>query len=324
MIPTHLICGPLGIGKTTAIIDYLRRHAADEFTAVLVNDFGPVGLDAAIMESDLGQAAKEHTSIRMLPGGCVCCTAAAGLLAAMDQLAAMPRLDRLIIEPSGLAMVGDMVDLIRDLAGKYPLQLRPVIAMIEPRLLDRVGFHKAPYYTRMVEAADVLVANRCDLASPAQIQAFDQWAAALLPRKLRIVKTHQGRLSDDLLAMQYDHPHVHETHSPAGHAAAEQTGGASWPADLCFQSDALLDLLGRWAHAGFVGNEILRLKSLLRTDEGWKLLEIAQGQVHQRATDYRRDNRIDWIMSGPVLDEVVRRQFEQCLKSPHQISRRSH
>jgi G3E family GTPase len=313
VIPTHLICGPLGIGKTTAIIDYLRRHAADQFTAVLVNDFGPVGLDAAIMEADLGSAAKDNMSIHMLPGGCVCCTAAAGLIGAIEQLSAMPRLDRIIIEPSGLALVGGMIDLVLDLADKHSLELRPVIALVEPRLLDRPGFHAAPYYVRVVEAADILVANRCDLASPAQIAAFDKWAADLFPPKLRILKTQQGHIPDEVFDLRYDHqPQRHSPHTTA-HSAPEQAGGTSWPADVCFSNDAILDLLGEWSRIGFVGNDVLRIKSLLRTNDGWKLFEIARGQVYHRSTDYRRDNRIDWITSGPVLDEVIREQFERCL-----------
>ena len=312
MIPTHLICGPLGIGKTTAIIDYLRRHAADQFTAVLVNDFGPVGLDAAIMESDIGLAARDRTSIHMLPGGCVCCTAAAGLIGAMEQLSSLPRLDRIIIEPSGLALVGGMIDLVLDLVDKYGLELRPVIALVEPRLLDRAGFYKAPYYVRVVEAADVLVANRCDLATPAQIAAFDQWAANLFPRKLRILKTQQGHIPDEVFELRYGRQPQRPSPLPAGHSPAEQAGGTSWPADVCFRADAILDLLGEWSRSGFAGNDVLRLKSLLHTDDGWKLFEIAQDQVHHRSTDYRRDNRIDCLTSGPVLDEVIRQQFERC------------
>jgi G3E family GTPase len=119
--PVNLVCGPLGIGKTTAIIQYLKRHAREQFTAVLVNDFGPVGLDAAIMEGDLAADAKGRTAIKMLPGGCVCCTSAAGLVGAMEQLRAAPRLDRIIIEPSGLAMVGDIVDIVASVAQRFGL-----------------------------------------------------------------------------------------------------------------------------------------------------------------------------------------------------------
>src|SRR5690606_14091856 len=100
-LPVHLICGPLGVGKTTAILDRLQRTRGSEFTAVLVNDFGPVGLDGPIIESALGAEAK--VDVKMVPGGCVCCTAAAYLTQALAEVARRPGLDRLLIEPSGLA-----------------------------------------------------------------------------------------------------------------------------------------------------------------------------------------------------------------------------
>jgi len=308
-IPTHLICGPLGVGKTTAIIDYLRRHAATEFTAVMVNDFGPVGLDAAIVDSDTGGRA----SVQMLPGGCVCCTAAAGFVGALEEMAQRPEVTRLLIEPSGMAMVGDMVDLLRSISAKYRLDLRPVVVLVEPRLLERAAFHKAPYYTRMVEAADVLVANRSDLATLEQRQAFEQWAAALQPPKLRVIQTEQGKLPDEIFELRYQ-PQAHFSPATRGHQLTDHwAGGTLWPCEVRFSYERTLDRLGEWARTGLLGRQVLRFKGLMHTDEGWRLLEIAQAAVHQRPTDYRRDNRADWICTGaPILDEAIRAELEAC------------
>jgi G3E family GTPase len=314
-VPVNLVCGPLGIGKTTAIIQYLRRTSASQFTAVLVNDFGPVGLDAAIMEGDLQSDVKGNTAIKMLPGGCVCCTSAAGFLASMGQLQQLPRLDRIIIEPSGLAMVGDMVDVVASVAKQYHLELRPVITLVEPRLLDRAGFTQAPYYIRMVEAADVLVANRCDLATPEQIARFEQWSAGLYPSKLRVILTRNGEIADEVFDLRHDTERVR---TAAGaklpHDADQHAGGCTFGSEVVFQTDAIERLLQEFAMKGFAGNEVLRLKAILHTQEGWRLYEIARGQSHIRPTDYRRDSRIDWITEGiPLLDEAVKARFEACL-----------
>ena len=313
-IPVHLVCGPLGIGKTTAIIHYLRRHAAAEFTAVLVNDFGPVGLDAATMEGALPAAAQEHTSIKMLPGGCVCCTSAAGFMGAMEQLRTMPRLDRIIIEPSGLALVGDMVDLVESVQAEYGLELRPVITLVEPRLLDRAGFLKAPYYVRLVEAADVLVANRCDLASPDQLRRFEQWAAELYPPKERVVMTQQGELPDDVFTLRRERSRpAGQSHPRTNHVADQHAGGCVFEAKTVFETDRVEKVLRELAMNDVAGNEVLRLKAILHTQEGWKLYEIARGESYCRPTDYRRDSRVDWITHGvPILDEVVSGRFQAC------------
>lgn len=312
--PVHLICGPLGIGKTTAIIRYLRRHAGQQFVAVLVNDFGPVGLDAAIMEGDIPQAARENTSLKMLPGGCVCCTSAASLMGAFEQLATLPRVDRIIIEPSGLALVGDMVDVVASVAQKFGLQLRPVITLIEPRLLDRPGFLQAPYYVRMVEAADILVANRCDLARPDQIERLDTWAAGLYPPKLRVLKTTHGEIPDDVFDLEAPPSRVLSApQKGTGHTTDQFSGGCTFPPETVFDTDQVEQLLQQLAMKGIAGNEVLRLKAILHTDEGWKLYEIARGDNHCRPTDYRRDNRVDWITQGiPILDEAVKALLDRC------------
>lgn len=316
-IPVNLVCGPLGIGKTTAIIDYLKRNASKQFCAVLVNDFGPVGLDAAIMEGDLGKTVSDRTAIKMLPGGCVCCTSAAGVLEALEELQSQPRLDRIIIEPSGLAMVGDMVDLVASVAAKFCLEIRPVITIIEPRLLDREAFTRAPYFVRMVEAADVLVANRCDLASTEQLSRFEGWTQTLYPPKLRVIKTTHGRLPDEVF--EDGEARALEVGSGNGgkstHAADQYAGGCVFDAGIVFDAEQIEQTLQELAMRGFVGNEILRLKAILRTTDGWRLYEIARGDNHCRPTDYRRDNRIDWITQGiPLLDTAVKGLFEKSIR----------
>jgi G3E family GTPase len=179
----HLITGPLGVGKTTAIIDYLKRHAATQFVAVLVNDFGPVGLDAAIIESDTStDSGAPKPRIMMVPGGCICCSAAAGLLEGFQELSKLSRKpDRVIVEPSGIALVGDTVDLLRSFSEQFNVELRPVVTMIDPKLLNRPAFTRLPYFIRMIESADVLVANRCDLSPRQDIERFEKWAAELYP-----------------------------------------------------------------------------------------------------------------------------------------------
>ena len=314
-VPVNLICGPLGIGKTTTILRYLQRSGSAQFTAVLVNDFGPVGLDAAIIEGDLAHALRANTSIKMLPGGCVCCTSAASFISSIHQLRTLPRLDRIIIEPSGLALVGDMVDVVSSVADKYNLEVLPVITLVEPRLLDRAGFLLAPYYIRMVEAADVLVANRCDLASAAQIARFDEWSAALFPPKLRIYKTTQGELPQEAFDLTFAGPRY--SSAPAAirepHTRGQHAGGCVFEANKEFDPDAVDTLLRGFALKGIVGNEVLRLKAILHTSDGWKLYEIAGTESYCRPTDYRRDSRIDWITQGvPLLDEAIKEMFSAC------------
>ncbi len=334
-VPCHLITGPLGVGKTTAVLQYLRRHAGRQFIAVLVNDFGPVGLDGQIMNAELGPEAGKQTKVMMVPGGCICCSAVGGLIGGFEELSKLQKIDRIIVEPSGLAVIGEMIDLLMQLQAQHGFDLRPVITLLDPKDLSRPGFTRAPYYVRLFEAADILVANRTDLAGPQRTQEFQEWAMSLYPPKLRIVLTEQGRLDDEifqltrprqkgadvpasleqLASQNVEFLPMAKAGSPAvvprpklSHTGHDHAGGLQWPAERRFAFSALLKLLNELAAAGLDGVPLARLKALLHTDRGWKLLEIARGAVHERPTDYRRDNRMDWISEGAPLDA---RRFEQ-------------
>jgi G3E family GTPase len=335
LIPCHLINGPLGVGKTTAIIDYLRRTADRQFVAVVVNDFGPVGLDGAIIEGDV-----EKPTVMTIPGGCLCCSAAGGFVAAFREIAKQPKVTRIIVEPSGMALVGETVDLLNSLAEEFGLELRPIITLLDPKSLERPGFTRAPYHVRMIEAADILVANRCDLATPEQVERFKQWASELYPPKLRVITTDHGKLPDE--AFELTRPpelapatsfgftivQEHQRASAMGktlepslvkpahihHPRDAHTAGLTWPAERRFRAAALEELLRHWAREGFNQTPLARLKGIVHTDEGWKLVEIACGEYHDRPTDYRRDNRIDWITeSGTTDDAAVQQELEKHL-----------
>jgi len=325
-IPCHLLTGPLGVGKTTAVIDYLKRHAGRQFVAYLVNDFGPAGLDAAIVEGTVGQQVKDGMKVMMVPGGCICCTAAPEMISTMQKIAASPEVDRVIIEPSGLALAGDMVDLLHRLADSCNLDVRPVITLIDPKAIDKPFFQKMPYFIRMVEAANVLVANRCDLAKPEMIARFHEWSAGLYPPKLRIIVTDHGKLPDEVFELRQDvtcntncgheHGEGHDHHSHHIGVDPKRAGGLIWEPRVSFASQPLEDAIRRIAVEGLDGIRIARLKGIFRTDYGWKLLEIACGEVFSRNTDYRLDNRLDWITEEGSISADQFREHLWALAQP--------
>ena len=78
-IPVTIISGFLGVGKTTAILDLLHGHPKNERWAVLVNEFGEVGIDGAAL-------AGEGYFVKEVPGGCICCTAQTQMQVALTRL----------------------------------------------------------------------------------------------------------------------------------------------------------------------------------------------------------------------------------------------
>ena len=80
-VPTNVITGFLGVGKTTAILHLLANKPADERWAVLVNEFGEIGVDGALMEQQ-----DEGVFISEVPGGCMCCTSGLPMQIALNML----------------------------------------------------------------------------------------------------------------------------------------------------------------------------------------------------------------------------------------------
>jgi G3E family GTPase len=296
MTTVHVIGGFLGAGKTTTLLGLLASRPADERVAVIVNDFGEAAIDDAIV----GAAGGDGIRVAEIRGACVCCTAPENFGAAMSKLLDEVRPQRIFVEPTGLARPADLVDTLRRGPWARRIRIGPTIIVLDPGVLGE-GAH--PLIREQLEAADVLVANRVDLASEAALQRFDALVAGLWPAPARVVKTSFGALPSDVLDVAaakagdhaHDHDHDHDDRH-CGHASTDGFASESriWPADTVFSRDRLGDALARLV----VGGAIARIKGLFRTDEGTFLVEVAGGRVHERASAWRRDSRVDVIATA--------------------------
>lgn len=302
-VPCHLIAGPLGAGKTTAIADYIKRHAHHQRVAVLVNDIGPFTLDAVAL------ADAPDTRVLTVPGGCICCTLVGTLANDIAKLLAAGDIDRLIIEPSGLAAAPLVVDLLRSSAEKLNIDIRPVIVLLSAARFNEEAFRLMPYFQVFADAADVLVINRCDAVTAERVEYITAWARRLDPPKLRIIATQFGKLPDDVFeltaaaAMTPAAPYALSPQALPGHDA--HPGMLTLPAARVFDADALRARLQHLAAAGVAGSPVLRLKAIFHTTAGWQSLQIADGLVSIGKTSYRRDNRVEWITGGAVVEETA-------------------
>ena len=173
-IPTNLILGFLGVGKTTAILHLLRQRPEGEVWAVLVNEFGEVGIDGALLET-------EGAFVREVPGGCMCCVAGLPMQIGLNQLIHKAKPDRLLIEPTGLGHPSQIIETLTSEHYRDVLALGPVLCLVDPRRLEDPRVRENVQFRDQVAASDILIANKTDVCSDAQIAAFDEWAAGLEP-----------------------------------------------------------------------------------------------------------------------------------------------
>ena len=355
LIPINLISGPLGVGKTTTINHLLSLRPAHEKWAVLVNEYGLVGLDAALMAPD---SAKGHpgVEIREVAGGCICCSA--GVMFDMSLVLLLQRRpDRLLIEPTGLAALSGILDTMDRPGIREAVDIQSVICILDPRRL-REDLEREEVADQ-IEAADILLASRPDLASPKQLEMFDGWARALFPPKRFVGQVEQGRVDLALLELvkgrteaapraghkhgtdhhEHSHEHSHEHHDDAdGAGSAEEvkedlTCDASRPfiershlsttastvGWICWH-DLVFDAkrIYRWLHELSEMPASRRVKAVFRTNEGWWSFNFAHSAQEVCPSSYRRDSRLEVIFEGAQCPdpETLGQSLRACVRTP--------
>lgn len=305
MIPTTLITGFLGSGKTTAILDAFQHRPPGERWAVLVNEFGRIGIDGEVLDDG-------GLSVREIAGGCVCCTATIALRAGIVRILREIRPDRLIIEPSGLAHPAVLIDLLRSPGIREVALPRAVITLVDPRRLGDPRLAENPTFADQLQIADILIANFDDVASVAELDRFRAIANAAWPPKLVIATTHHGHLDPAWLDRDPS-PAERATHGPT-HDTSAASSGFTWPPGDVFddlQLESALHAMVRPCAAFPAG--ILRLKGIFHTRRGWRHVDATSDTVRWRPIGHRRDSRVDII--APVDPMPAFEQAEAALSA---------
>lgn len=160
-----LIGGFLGSGKTTTVLKFIDRLAADKKKAALIiNEVGEVGIDDAALEA-AGISSKELTA------GCICCTLVINLRETVTEIARVRNPDILIIEMPGLALPSHVRDELLEM--NVMMSLAPVVTLIDASRFT-VGLSHVPNFTEhQLNEAEIIVINKTDLVDEAKIRSIE-------------------------------------------------------------------------------------------------------------------------------------------------------
>jgi cobalamin biosynthesis protein CobW len=283
-IPTTIVTGFLGAGKTT-LVRHILGHAAGRRIAIIVNEFGALGIDGEVLR-DCGIEGCEDAIIE-LSNGCLCCTVADDFLPTMRALLARdPPPEHILIETSGLALpkpllkafnwpgirsrvtvdgVVTVVDAPAVAAGRFA---DDPVAVARQRAADPMLDHDNPLaevFEDQLRAADLVLLNKSDLLDEAAMRGVRARVAASLPRAVKIVAAREGRMDvavllglaaaaeDDLAARPSCHDAVDGAH--------EHDDFESFVVDVP-ETEALDPLLDR-LRTVTATHDILRVKGFL-------------------------------------------------------------
>ncbi|ACJ30328.1 Cobalamin synthesis protein/P47K [Shewanella piezotolerans WP3] len=157
IIPTNVITGFLGVGKTSFIKTLLSQKPADEVWAVLVNEFGEVGIDAGLLGND-----NQQVEIKEVAGGCMCCAAGLPMQVAINQLIAKAKPDRLLIEPTGLGHPQEVLKVLTQAHYQQVLSMKSCITLVDARKLSDSRYTQHEIFNQQLQVADLVLASKAD------------------------------------------------------------------------------------------------------------------------------------------------------------------
>ncbi|MBL9056999.1 MAG: cobalamin biosynthesis protein CobW [Rhodobacteraceae bacterium] len=242
-IPVTVITGFLGAGKTT-LIRHLMQNPQGRRLAILVNEFGTVGVDGDILKS-CADANCPVENIVELANGCICCTVADDFIPTIEALMALPeRPDHILIETSGLALPKPLLKAFDWPAIRSRITVDGVVALADAEAVAAGRFapdpaavaaqraaddsldHETPLsevFEDQIACADIILLTKADLAGEAGLAAARAVIEAEVPRRLPILPMTDGSIdprvilglnaaAEDDLAARPSHHDGHDDH----------------------------------------------------------------------------------------------------------------
>ena len=344
-IPVRVLTGPLGCGKTTAIAALLAGKPPAENWVVLLNEFTDAGIDALTVAA----AARGAYDVRLVPGGCLCCTGEADFRRNLRELIDGVRPARILIEPSGIGHPTGIIEELLAHESVGQLQLEAVVTLVDPARLSMLLEGAASEELRAaVDIADVLVLSKADLASAEQQRLFQSFADSVYPPKIMTAHSVRGEIPAAVwqavpasresrmsaqsamahaAAQGHDHAEIGESDVIALEGGGErqeffalQRHGARWtfPRQRAFSRTRLLaalaSALDEWAPE--LGQPE-RIKGVVRVGEDeWVLVQRVGEELSVVPSAWRRDNRLEVLCAAGVRwhPEAWDALWQRCLQ----------
>ncbi len=189
-IAVNLITGFLGAGKTTTILSLLNTKPVGERWAVLVNEFGEVGIDAGLIAGQLPSIA-----LREVPGGCLCCAAGVPMRVALNQLIQQANPQRILIEPTGLGHPRELLAQLRRPEYQAVLTIEATITVVDARKIHDARYTDNSIFNQQLQIADYIVANKASTYDDAALEQLERYLVLLRGKTIpEIIAVDNGQL----------------------------------------------------------------------------------------------------------------------------------
>ena len=220
-----IISGFLGAGKTTLIKKLLKDAFQGEQVVLIENEFGEIGIDGGFLK-------EAGIQIREMNSGCICCSLVGDFGASLKEVISKYHPDRILIEPSGVGKLSDVIKAVQGVEEETGLVLNSYTTVVDAKKCKMYMRNFGEFFNNQVEYAGAIIMSRTDIVDEAKAQAslellreINSKAAIITTpieklegKKLLEVMEHPVSLADELLKEEQEHHHhAHDDECGCGH-----------------------------------------------------------------------------------------------------------
>ena len=323
-VPTNIITGFLGVGKTSTILHLLKYKPTNERWAVLINEFGEIGVDGSLLEGQ--EPNGDGLFIREVPGGCMCCAAGLPMQIALNQLLTKSNPDRLLIEPTGLGHPKEVLQALSAECYQDVLSLHKTVALVDARKLSDQRYTNHDTFNQQISIADTVIGNKLDLYQEEDKATLVTYVKQQGQSHTNVIFTKhgeipfsvlQGSTANQLIASHHHHHHENHAKPLASEAPipkcsfikamneGEGYNSVGWrfSPDWVFSRQRLVSFL--------TGLRVERMKAVFITDAGVFGYNLTTDALTEAKLDDCLESRIEMISDH--LDESLEAQLLACV-----------
>ena len=235
MTKIDIISGFLGAGKTTFIKKLLEEAIAGEQVVLIENEFGEIGIDGGFLK-DSG------IEIREMNSGCICCSLVGDFGRSLEEVLTKYQPDRVIIEPSGVGKLSDVMKAVRDVAANLDVALNSAVTVVDASKCKMYMKNFGEFFNNQVAYAGTIILSRTDVADVKKVDAavkmlreanpkavivttpVSQLTGAQLLEIIEKPDTMEEELMKEALEAFEEHHHHHDHEHEHHHEHGEECG----------------------------------------------------------------------------------------------------
>ena len=322
MVKIDIISGFLGAGKTTLIKKLLKEAFEGEQVVLIENEFGEIGIDGGFLK-DAG------IEIREMNSGCICCSLVGDFGASLKEVVEKYHPDRILIEPSGVGKLSDVIKAVQGVEEDVDIQLNSYTTVVDAKKCKMYMRNFGEFFDNQVQYAGAIIMSRTDIVDEKKamesmelLRSINEKAAIITTpiekldgKKILEVMEHPVSLADELLKEEHEHHHDHDEECGCGHHHDHHHHHAdevftSWGRETIkkFTREGLEKMLESLSASEEYG-VILRAKGMLPAEDGtWIYFDMVPEETEIREGSPEYTGRL-CVIGSKLNEEKLAKLF---------------